>query len=146
MNNPFYASHPELFQLNEHGRVVVDKHLTTKDGLYVIGDSAATSGAGLALTAVEHANFVAKDIKARMHGKKRPTKYESTPIMVVPLDTSWAVLQYKSISLHGWVIAQVRRAADYIGYSDVLGHLKALTIWSNGERTENNCPVCDRSR
>ncbi len=145
MNNRFFAAHPQQFELNKRGRVIVNNHLQTKDGLYVIGDNAATPHAGLALTAVEHANFIAKDIKARMHNKPRPKKYEKEPIVVVPIDDSWAALQYKQLALHGWVIAQVRRAADFIGYSDVLGHIKALSIWSNGEKTENNCSTCDKS-
>jgi len=144
-NNPFFAEHPDLFELNKRSRVVVDEHLMTRDQIYVIGDSAATAHGGLALTAIQHANFVAKDIAARIHGGRRPTKYEGSPIAVVPVTEGWAVMQYKKFSMHGWIVAQIRRVADYIGYSDVLGYIKAFSIWSNGEKTENSCTICDKN-
>lgn len=144
-NNPFFAEHPDLFELNKRGRVVVDKHLMTRDHLYVAGDNAATAHGGLAVIAIEHANFIAKDIIARIHGRGRPTKYESSPISVIPIDNRWAVLQYGKLSVHGWPVALIRRAADYIGYADVLGPLRAFTIWSNSEKTENNCMICDKN-
>ena len=144
-NNPFFAEHPDLFELNKRGRVVVDKHLLTRDHLYIAGDNAATNHGGLALTAVWHANFIGKDIVARIRGHGRPSKYESDPISVIPIDKSWAVLQYKKFSIHGWPVALVRLAADYIGYADVLGPIRAFTIWANTEKTENICTICDKS-
>ena len=144
-NSPFFTAHPEVFERNIRGRVVVDKHLLTKDHLYVIGDNAATAHGGLALTAIQHANFTARDIKARIHGGTRPAKYETYPIAVIPIDRYWAVMQYRKFALHGWPVAMVRLAADYIGYADVLGYIKAFTIWSNGEKTENGCNVCDKN-
>ncbi len=144
-NNPFYAKHPDLFELNKRGRVVVNEHLMTRDHLYVAGDSAATAHGGLALTAIWNANFVARDIVARIRGWGRPTLYEWNPVSVIPIDKRWAVLQYKKFSIHGFLPALIRLAADYIGYSDVLGPIRAFTIWSNSEKTENSCTICQRN-
>ncbi len=144
-NNPFFAANPDVFKLNQHGRVEVDKHLLTDDHIYVIGDNAATPKSGLALTAIHHANFVARDIVARVKDRTRPTRFESEPTIVIPVDAQWAVLQYKKFHLTGRLATLIRWAADYIGYSDVLGYLKAFSIWSNSERTENACTVCDKN-
>ena len=144
-NNPFFKEHPDVFNLNEKGRVVVNKHLQVSPHIYVIGDNAATPHSGLALTAIWHANFVSRDIKARSKNSKRPTTFEHAPIQVVPAGHGWAVLQYKRFVLHGRLIALVRLAADYIGYSDMLGTLKAMTIWSNSKKTEDDCDICNKN-
>ncbi len=144
-NNPFFSQHPQNFELNKRGRVVVNKHLQTHDGVYVIGDNAATPHSGLAYTAVHHGNFVARDIAARMRGSKRPKKFESEPIVVIPVDNNWSVLQYRKFHIAGRLVSLVRRAADYIGYMDILGPIKAFTIWSNTEHTENSCQICDKN-
>jgi len=144
-NNPLFAANPTLFELNPRGRVVIDKHMMTKDGLYVIGDNAATPHGGLALSAVVHANFVAKDIIARMHGRSRPKKFNEIPVVVIPLDSKWAVMQYKKFSIHGRLVSLVRLAADYLGYADVLGFMKAFSVWSLSEKAENSCPICNKN-
>jgi NADH dehydrogenase FAD-containing subunit len=109
--------------------------------LYVCGDNSDTEFSGLALTAISHGNFLARDIKARQKGKKRPQHKDPHPIQVVPIGNK-AILQYRRLMLHGRLMSLVRRAADFIGYSDILGPLKALTIWQNSERTEEVCAVC----
>ncbi len=144
-NNPFFKQQSDVFKLNQRGRVEVNKHLQGADDIYVIGDNAATQHSGLALTAVRHANFVAKDIKAQSKRRKRPKNYERSPAQIVPVGNNWAVLQYKKFTIYGKIVSLIRKVADYIGYSDVLGHLKAFTIWSNGEKTEDTCDVCNKN-
>jgi NADH dehydrogenase FAD-containing subunit len=143
-NNPFFANNSEVFNLNDRGRVVVDKHLQSSPGVYVIGDNAATKFSGTALTAIRHGNFTAKDLIARINHKHRPEKYESHPTYVVPVGKKWSVLQYRGLVLHGRIISWVRNSADFIGYIDVLGLLRAMTVWTNSEKPESNCPICRR--
>lgn len=146
-NNPFFQQQQEgIFIINPKGKVVVNKHLQSADDVYVIGDNAATLHSGLALTAVSHANFVAKDIKAQSKKRHRPNNFEHSPAQIVPIGNRWAVFQYKKLVLHGRIVSIIRKIADYVGYSDVLGILKALTIWANSENTEYACSVCIKSK
>ena len=141
----FYQEQGDYFKFGRGGKVIVNKHLEAQPGVYVIGDNALTPYSGLALTAIRHANFVAKDIKKRMHNKKRPHKFERLPAHVVPVGDGWAVMDYGKLVLHGRPISWVRKAADYLGYSDVLGYFRALSIWSNGDRLEDDCAICHKN-
>jgi NADH dehydrogenase len=143
--NPFYKEQGEIFTFDQRGRVKVNKHLEAGKDMYVIGDNASTRYSGLALTAIWHANFVAKDIRRKMASHRRPKKYEYTPIQIVPAGEKWAILQYRNFEVHGRIIAWVRKVADYLGYSDVLGYVRALTIWTNFEKTEDGCEICHKS-
>lgn len=141
-NNPFFKNHSGVFAFNEQGKVTVNKHLQSSAYIYVCGDNADTEFSGLALTAIGHANYLARDIKARVNHKKRRDHKERHPVQVVPAGTRWSILQYRKLVLSGRAVSVIRRLADVIGYTDVLGPLKALTIWSNSDRTEEFCPVC----
>jgi NADH:ubiquinone reductase (H+-translocating) len=142
-NNPFYAENAPHFMFNQRGKVKVDKHLQALPNIYVAGDNADTPFSGLALTAVWHANSIAKDIQARIKRNKRPIHKDRKPAQVIPIGST-AVLQYRGFVLHGWLISLVRRIADFIGYSDVLGPLKAATIWASSEEPEDICHTCKR--
>lgn len=143
-NNPFFTENAESFNLNERKRVIVDKHLQSSPNVYVIGDNAATKFSGTALTAVRHGNFTAKDIISRIGHTKRPTKYETYPAYVIPAGKRWSVMQYRGLVFHGWVISWVRKVADFMGYSDVLGVFRAITVWTNSEKPESTCTTCRR--
>lgn len=143
--NPFYKNNMDVFKMAKNSKVIVNEHLEVRPSIYVIGDNADTKYSGLAQTAVSHADFIAKDINRKIHNKIRPTKYESRPIQIVPGGKKWAILQYKSITLSGRLITPIRSIADYVGYSDVLGWLRALTIWTNSDLNEFDCPVCKKS-
>lgn len=146
MNNPFYKENEKHFKFNDRGKVKVNRHLQAHGSLYVAGDNADTPFSGLAFTAINHANYLARDIKARVHGKRRKKQKDYFPPQLVPVG-SIAVFQYRSIVLGGRLMSVVRRFADFIGYNDVLGPLKALTIWQNSERVEDDwCDICRRKR
>ena len=141
--NPFYSENSKHFMFNQRGKVRVDKHLRALPRLYVAGDNADTPFSGLALTAVWHANYIYKDLKRRLKKKHSKRYIERSPVQIVPI-ASTAILQYKKLVLHGPIIALVRRVADFVGYSDVLGPLRALTIWRSSEQAETDCHTCKR--
>ncbi len=143
--NPFYAAQGNTFEFGKGGKIVVNQHLEALPHVYVIGDNALTKYSGTALTAIWHANFVAKDIVRRMHGRKRPPQHERRSVHVVPAGHKWAIMEYGPIVLQGRIISLVRMAADYLGYSDVLGFLRSLTIWTNSERPEDDCETCHKN-
>lgn len=128
-NHPFFANNAKYFELAKNGKVVVNEYMRTKHGIYVIGDNAATPYSGLAQTALHDAVFVAGNFtrrqKNKMLKKYRPLK----PPVVVPVGENWAVFEWHFIRLYGWVAAMLRRAADIVGYSDILPLGQALGAW-----------------
>lgn len=141
-SSEFYKDYPDTFTLDKRGKVLVNNHLGVNESIYVCGDNAATTYSGLALSAVWHADFIAHDIVARMHNKKRPTSYERHPAQIVPVGRAWAVMQYRGHVITGRFASLIRRVADYVGYRDVVGTVKALTIWTSSDTKEEACSIC----
>lgn len=144
--NPFYKDQGSTFKFNKRGKVLVSEHLEALPNVYVIGDNADTEYSGLALTAIRHANYVAGDIKRRIHTKGRKHHRDKKPIQVIPVGERWAIMQFGMIVLYGRIIYLLRKVADLIGYADILGYLRAITIWSHADRPENGCQVCNQSK
>lgn len=128
-NHPFYKANAEQFELAPNGRIVVDAHLQVKDGLYVIGDNAATPFTGLAQTALHDALFVADHIKNVAAGKPVVEYKAVMPPVVIPVGAFWAVFEWRKLRITGIVAAVLRRAADFMGYSDILPLGQALGVW-----------------
>lgn len=51
------------------------------------------------------------------------------PPSVVPVGRVWAAFEWKWFRVYGWIGAAIRRAADFIGYSDILPIGQALRPW-----------------
>lgn len=130
MNNPFYAANKDQFKFAPHGgRIAVDQYMRAADDVYVIGDNAATLYTGLAQTALHDAKFVAANIKREQRGM-RPWEYRAVePILIVPVGDRWSAFEWHKLRLYGWIGALLRRAADFVGYSDVLPIGQALGVW-----------------
>jgi len=128
-NNPFFAGNADHFELAKNGKVVVNEYLRTKDGVHIIGDNAFTPFSGLAQTALHDAHFVAKNI-SRHQKSKRLKKYKAVmPPVVVPVGENWAAFEWRFIRLYGWPAGLLRKAADVIGYHDILPLGRALGEW-----------------
>jgi NADH dehydrogenase len=128
-NHPFYKANEEHFEFSKNGRIVVDDYMRVDKNLYVIGDNAATPFTGLAQTALHDALFVADNLKRQAKGK-RLKKYKAVmPPVVVPVGENWAVFEWHGLRIHGWIASLLRRAADFIGYNDMLPLGQALGVW-----------------
>lgn len=123
-NNPFFAENASQFELAKNGRVVVNKHLRVDPYVYVIGDNAVTPFGGLAQTALHDGIYVAKQIL----GSRKKYKAKQPPV-VVPVGEGWAIFEYKWLRFGGWLGAQIRSAADFVGYRDMLPFGLALGVW-----------------
>lgn len=143
-NHPFFASNPEIFKLApKGGRVEVDSRMEGAPHVYVLGDNAATPYGGLAQTAVSDADFVARDIKARLQKRSRPTYKPKRPITVTPVGENWAVSEYGKFHVYGRIGWFLRRAADLIAYFDVMSFSKAYLLWRLDRVREDDCKSCD---
>lgn len=141
-NSPFYDDNADQFEFSEHHRIKVDKYLQGCPRVYVLGDNAAVQFAGTAQAAVRHATHTAKDIIARTRGKRRKPFRPSPLVSVVPVGRGWSIMQYRRLVLHGRPISLLRLLADYVGYSEVMGLSRALTVWLNSYVEEDGCRVC----
>lgn len=128
-NNPLFAAHPDIFQLDSRGRVVVDQFMQAARNIYVLGDNAATPYSGLAQTALHDAKFVAGNLRRHSKGKPRRRYRAVRPASSIPVGTRWAAFEWHWVRMYGMKAAVLRRAADFIGYSDVLPLGQALRPW-----------------
>ena len=128
-NHPFYKANADHFELAPNGRVVVDEYMQSGKDVYVIGDNAATPFTGLAQTALHDAIFVAGNLKRTAAGQSAKKYQAVMPPVVVPVGEFWAVFEWKKIHITGIIAAMIRRAADFVGYSDILPIGQALGIW-----------------
>lgn len=137
-NHPFYKENNSVFKFAPNHRIVVDQYMRAAPDIYVIGDNAATPYTGLAQTALHDAIFVAKNIQ-REKKDRRPKDYKAVkPPVVVPVGERWAVFEWHKLRLYGWIAACIRRAADFIGYHDILPLGQALGVWRAGRVMEDN--------
>lgn len=141
-NHPFYAEHGDIFQREPRGKVIVDTQMQAAPDVYVIGDNANTPYAGLAQTALHDAQFVAKVITSRLHHMDPPMYHAVKPPVVVPVGKSWAILEWGPLRVTGWLGSLIRRAADMIGYHDILPIGQALGVWRAEWVHEEECAVC----
>jgi NADH dehydrogenase len=128
-NNPFFQANAEHFELAKNGKVVVNHYMRTKDGIYIVGDNAFTPYSGLAQTALHDAVFVAHNFKRRQANKLLKKYKPVLPPVVVPLGEKQAVFEWHFLRLSGWPAILLRKAADVIGYHDILPLGQALGIW-----------------
>ncbi|HET8884498.1 MAG TPA: FAD-dependent oxidoreductase [Candidatus Saccharimonadales bacterium] len=140
-NHPFYKANANHFKLAPNGRVVVDEYMQANKDVYIIGDNAATPFTGLAQTALHDALFIAAHLK-RVHENAPLVTYKAVmPPVIVPLGENWAVCEWRKLRLSGWPASLLRRAADFMGYSDMLPLGQALGVWrARKERHDKHVP------
>lgn len=141
-NHPFFKEHADLFPLAKNGRVEVDEHLSVQKDIFVIGDNASTPYTGLAQTALHDAIFVSKVIKASVARRPLPRYKAVKPPVVVPAGDDWAIFEWGPLRLTGRPASWLRRAADFIGYNDLLPLGIALGAWRAESIREESCTTC----
>lgn len=141
-NHPLFKAKSTVFELSKRGKVIVDQHLRVDKHTYVVGDNAETRFSGLAQVAVKQGHYAAADIAARLDRRKNRPYHSSIPVYVIPVGRNWAVMEWRFLTVKGALISLVRRAADLIGYTDIMGWKKALKIWMHTDDKPKNCKRC----
>lgn len=141
-NHPFFAEHADVFPLAKNGRVEVDDQLRVDHAIYVIGDNANTPFTGLAQTAIHDAMFVAKTIKAEVHKRPLPTYKAKKQPVVIPVGDNWAILEFGSLRLTGFIASLISKMAGLVGYLDYFPVGSALKLWATESQTEEVCSAC----
>jgi NADH dehydrogenase len=142
-NNPFFRLHNNIFHLAKNGKVEVDSQMEGATDVYVIGDSASTQYSGLAQTAVLDADFVVKDMIAKLSGNSRKPYKQRVPATVTPVGSWWAAAQVGKFEFYGIVGWLLRRVADLIAYSDVESKPEAIKSWLKETIVEDDCVICN---
>jgi len=137
-NNPFFQNNAKHFTFAKNGRVIVDEYMRAGKGMYVIGDNAATPFTGLAQTALHDAIFVARNLKRHKHHKAMKKYKAVMPPVVVPVGEGWAIFEWHKLTLSGRLASTIRRAADFIGYHDILPIGHALGVWRASYEMEDD--------
>lgn len=137
-NNPFFEANKEHFQFAKNHRIIVDKHMMAAPDVYVIGDNAFMPHGGLALTAVRDAKFVAAHLERKAKHRRLKAYTQKPPATVVPVGGMWAAFEWRNVRLYGWVAGLIRRAADFVGYRDILPFWQALSKLQSGDQYEDD--------
>lgn len=141
-NNPFYKANEHVFQFSKNGRIEVDDHMQAAPHVYVIGDNAFTPHSGLAQTALHDAIYIADHLE-RISAHKHLKTYKAVlPPTVIPVGERWAIFEWNRLLFSGTIGSWIRRAADFIGYHDILPIGQALGAWRAQTVTEETCPIC----
>jgi NADH dehydrogenase len=141
-NNPFFENHNQIFTLAPNKKVIVDEHMKVNENTYVIGDNAMTPYSGLAQTALHDALYVAKDLVRAKRRHARPVYKVVKPPVVIPVGKRWAILEWNSILMIDYFAHLIRRAADFIGYNDMLPIGLAFASWQSEDVKEYDCEEC----
>lgn len=145
-NNPLFAAHPEIFRLGRKGLVETDKHLKAHDDIYVVGDSAQTTYAGMAQTALHDANLVAENLIRQVKGQRSLAYHPERPIYAIPVGPRWSGVLWGRVRIYGYAGWVLRRLADLRLYLKFLTSGKAFTAWRYGMILEETCPLCRTRR
>ena len=137
-NSPFFEANKQWFEFAPNHRVQVDEHMMARPNVYVIGDNAATKYGGLAEVAVVDAKFLAKHLERKSRHQKTPAYKQKMPATVVPVGGWWAAFEYGNLRFYGVLAGLVRRAADFVGYHDILPAMSALRKVRGGQLIEDD--------
>jgi NADH dehydrogenase len=141
--NPFYAANANQFTFNDKKRLNIDEYLGLGNDVYVLGDNAPTQFSGLAQTAIGDGVFIANNIKRAMAGKPLQKYVAHEPVYATPIGQGWAAIQWGKRRYYGRTGWWIRRAADLVGYRDLLPETTAWRLWLGAGRKSEECPVCN---
>lgn len=139
-NHPFFAANN--FTLMARGKVATDIYLQAEENIFVIGDNANTPYSGLAQTAIRDGEFVAANLKRRIHGRSFKSYSAREPWCVIPVGKRWAFAsrgRFRTYGLLGWML---REAADFVGFHDYEPWQEAGKQWLTEFGGEETCTTC----
>lgn len=133
--SPFFKNNGDTFTLNK-SRVVVSKHLKPSNhrNVYVIGDNADTLYSGMAQTALNQAQFVAKAILDEISGHSHKEYKDIKPTYVVAIGQNWAITQQGNKVLYGRAGWAVRRSGDLAIFKNFRPYKEAIQIWRRANK------------
>jgi NADH dehydrogenase len=139
-NHPFFSANG--FDISDHGKVHVDQHLMAETDIFVIGDNAETSYAGMAQTALYDARYLANNLKRQAAGKRMCSYTPKKPIYVTPVGGRWAAVLWNNFHVYGWLGWLLRSAADLRAFHDYEPWWTASRHWMAEYESDKDCAIC----
>jgi len=132
-------------QFDSRGRVKIAEHLEVPNfqGVFVIGDAAATKYSGMAQTAIYDGRFVAAAI-SKLIRNEEPLSYNAKkPFYAIPVGPRWAAALIGGVSFYGQLGWIIRRIADLRYFLSILPFRKAINAFRNGKTICESCAICE---
>ncbi len=121
---------------DERKRIVVTNTLSlpSDNNIFIAGDGAATPYSGLAQTAIDHGQFIARHIHRSIHNK-RPTAYiPKRPAFVIPIGVNWALFSYKNFVMTGWIPWILRSMIDFKYFTHIVPLKHVFAVFKKGKK------------
>lgn len=144
MNHPLFAQHPDVFQLSDNGRVRVNQYLEAYKDIYVLGDNADTPHTGLARTALEDGQYIARHLAQKTAKLPLTVRRSYSPPTGIPIGDTWAYVEWFGVYVTGRFGSWCRRMMELSGYKALLSRDKALVAWRAHYEFEETCELCKR--
>ncbi len=136
--NPLFSYYPDLFTVNERGRVQVSEYFNANSpNIFVIGDAADTPYSGMAQTAIHNAIALATNLKRSVANQHQQAYVPKKPEYVVPVGGEWALLETQHGVISGKEGWKARREADKWVLQNFLVYDLANKHWQQGDRIAN---------
>lgn len=130
--------------LDQKGRVVIDDYLQARgrEGIFAVGDGAATAYTGMAQTAINDGSLAAENISRLFAGRSLIKYQPRKPYYSLPVGPVWAATLLGPVMICGWPGWILRRFADLRFFLSILPPTKALTAFQSGKTLCEYCSVC----
>lgn len=128
-NNPFFAAHADIFDLDPCMRVNVNDQLEARANIYVVGDNNTVEYSGQAWPALDQAEFVSDDIRRIVTRQPRVAFVPKKPTTGIPVGEHWAYVQKGRVYAAGLIGHLWRRQMELHGYKRLLPNKMALGAW-----------------
>jgi NADH dehydrogenase len=139
-NHPFFTDNH--FVITDHGKVATDIYLQVEPGIFVLGDNANTPYSGMAQTALNDGEFIAKNLIRKASGKDFKSYVAKKPVTVIPAGPRWAAVIWGKLRIYGWLGWVLREAADLDGFHSFESMPQATRQFLSEFTTNDDCPTC----
>ncbi|MFA5933620.1 MAG: NAD(P)/FAD-dependent oxidoreductase [Candidatus Paceibacterota bacterium] len=131
-------------ELDKKGKVVVDEYLQAKgfENVFIVGDAAATSYAGLAQTALYDGKYVARTIAHKLSNKKLTPYVPKKNAYVIPVGYGWGIAIIGKFQITGWIAWMLRRFIDFKFFSSILPLSHIIKMFKDEKPDTVYCNVC----
>lgn len=126
------------------GRVLVDDFLQVagREGVYVIGDGAATPYTGMAQTALFEGRFAASHLARIMAGNRTLLYKPKKPYHAIPVGPQWACALLGPVVVCGRLGWILRRLADLRYFCSLLPLRRACALFFSRNTPCEECDLC----
>ena len=115
-------------------RVEVGEYMEVKgfDGIYVIGDAAATPYTGLAQTAIYDGKYIAGVVANKINNKTLKKYVPKKDAFSIPIGEGWGVFVMGPLHIYGYIAYVIRHMIDFVFFSEILTARKLFSLFFEG--------------